>query len=149
MTPTRMASTTAVAFVVSQILAIAVHGFLLASDYAPFYGTLLRSTASRQMLLLPVAHLCFISTLVWVYSRLRLEGSRTVQGLKLGFVGWIMGQAPLWLIWYAEQPWPGVLVVKQLGYELLSSLVIGLAIVMCGFTATQERSGGSASALQP
>jgi uncharacterized glyoxalase superfamily protein PhnB len=131
MTYARMAFTTAVAFVVSQILAIAVHGFILASDYAPFYGTLLRSSQagpSWQMLFLPVAHLCFISTLVWVYARLRLEGSRTVQGLKLGFVGWIMGQAPLWLLWYAEQPWPGVLVVKQLGYELVSSLFIGLAI---------------------
>jgi hypothetical protein len=128
MTSARMASTTAVAFVVSQILAVAVHGFLLASDYAPFYGTLLRAGAAWPMLLLPVAHLCFISTLVWVYSRLRLEGSQTVQGLKLGLVGWMMGQAPLWLIWYAEQPWPGVLVVKQLGYELVSSLVIGLAI---------------------
>jgi hypothetical protein len=32
------------------------------------------------------------------------------------------------LLWYAEQPWPGGLVVKQLGLELVSSLIIGVAI---------------------
>ncbi len=41
-----------------------------------------------------------------------------------------MGQVPLWLSWYAEQPWPGLLVVRQLGLELLSSLIVGLTIAV-------------------
>jgi hypothetical protein len=32
--------------------------------------------------------------------------------------------------WYAEQPWPGSLVVTQLGLELLSSIVSGLTIAI-------------------
>jgi hypothetical protein len=56
------------------------------------------------------------------------EGSPVLQGLRLGTLGWMMGQVPLWLLWYAEQPWPGLLVVKQLGLELLSSLIVGLTI---------------------
>jgi hypothetical protein len=40
-----------------------------------------------------------------------------------------MGQVPVWLLWYAEQPWPGSLVVKQLGLELVSSLLIAFTIV--------------------
>jgi hypothetical protein len=75
-----------------------------------------------------VAHLCFISALVWIYGRLALDGSQTARGLKLGLIGWLVGQAPLWMIWYAEQPWPDRLIVKQLGLELLSSLAIGLTI---------------------
>jgi hypothetical protein len=35
----------------------------------------------------------------------------------------------LYLLWYAEQPWPGSLVVKQLGLELVSSLMIAFTIV--------------------
>jgi len=126
----RTVATAAAAFVVSQILAIVVHGFILAPDYAPFYGTLLRSPdrASWQMLLLPVSHLAFISTLVWLYARLRLDGTWLARGLALGTAGWAVGQIPLWLLWYAEQPWPGTLVVKQLGLELVSSLVIGFTI---------------------
>lgn len=106
MTLKRMAATGVGAFIVSQALAILVHGFLLARDYAPFYGNLLRSPTrvAWQALFLPVSHLCFISALLWVYVNVRMEGSRTIQGLKLGLLGWIVAQAPLYLIWYAEQP---------------------------------------------
>ncbi|MGH2437312.1 MAG: hypothetical protein ACRDFA_09985 [bacterium] len=47
-----------------------------------------------------------------------------------------MGQVPLWLIWYAQQPWPGSLVIKQLGLELLSSLIVALAIVRVAGSTT-------------
>jgi hypothetical protein len=69
-------------------------------------------------------------TLVWLFARLRLEGSPVLQGLRLGTLGWMIGQVPLWLLWYAEQPWPGVLVVKQPGLEWLSSLIVGLTIAV-------------------
>src|SRR5262249_20776751 len=130
----------AAAFVVSQILAIVVHGFILAADYAPYYGTLLRTHehASWQMLLLPAAHIAFFSALVWLYARPRLVGGgdadalapRAGRGVGVGTAGWVVGQIPLWLLWYAEQPWPGTLVVKQLGLELVSSLAIGLTIAL-------------------
>jgi hypothetical protein len=106
-----------------------VHGFLLASDYGPFYGKLLRSEAGAPMLLLPVAHLSFIAARVWVFSRLDLHGGALAQGVKLGVIGWLIGQAPFWLLWYAEQPWPGTLVLKQLSLELASSLILGATIV--------------------
>jgi hypothetical protein len=132
MTTKRMALTIGAAFLVSQILAIAVHGFILAADYAPFYGKLLRpmDEASWQMVLLPVSHLSFVSALVWVFSKLELEGSPMVQGVKLGVLGWLISQVPLWLLWYAEQPWPDTLVLKQLALELASSIAIGATIVL-------------------
>jgi hypothetical protein len=105
MSTRRAVATTAAAFVVSQVLAIAIHGFILAQDYAPF-----------------------VSTIVWFYSRMRLEGTWMKRGLVLGVAAWIVGQAPHWLLWYAEQPWPGSLVVKQLGLELIASIIIGLTI---------------------
>ena len=131
MSTKRFAGTVALAFLVSQVLAILIHGFILASDYAPFYGKLLRpmsTDGSWQMLLLPVSHLSFVWALTWFFSRIRIDGSRLAQGSKLGLAGWLVGQVPLWLLWYAEQPWPGDLVVKALGLELISSLLIGLTI---------------------
>jgi hypothetical protein len=133
MSAARTAATVFAAFLLSNLFAIAIHGFILAADYEPYRGTLLRSFESGpgwQSLLLPVAHLCFISALVWIYGRLSLEGSQTARGLKLGLIGWLVGQAPLYMLWYAEQPWPDSLVVKQLGLELLSSLAIGLTIAL-------------------
>lgn len=131
MSGARFAATCAVAFVVSQILEIAVHGFVLAGDYAPFYGTLLRRMqggGAWQSLLLPVAHLSYVIALVWVYDQIMNDGPRARQGLRIGLVGFAIGQVPLWLLWYAEQPWPGVLVIKQLVLELIASLILGLAI---------------------
>jgi hypothetical protein len=127
----RTAATVFAAFLLSNVFAIAIHGFILAGDYEPYRGTLLRSFESGpgwQSLLLPVAHLCFISALVWIYGRVSLNGSLSTRGIKLGLFAWLVGQAPLYLIWYAEQPWPDTLIVKQLGLELLSSLAIGLTI---------------------
>jgi len=128
MTKGRIAGAVAAAFVVSQILAIVVHGFLLDADYAPFRGSLLRAQASWQMLLLPASHLLFIAALVWIFGRVDYRGGVLAQGTKLGLLGWVAGQAPLWLLWYAEQPWPGSLVIKQLGLELVSSLILGVTI---------------------
>ena len=109
-----------------------MHGFILSADYEPYEGTLLRSSGDGappwQMLFLPVVHLALIVPLVWVYARLRLEGSTATRGLKIGLLGWAMGQLPVWLLWYAQQPWPGDLVLKQLGLELVASLAIGLTI---------------------
>ena len=133
MSAARVAATVFAAFLLSNVFAVAIHGFILAADYEPFRGTLLRTFDNGpgwQSLLLPVAHLCFISALVWIYGRLSLDGSLTARGLKLGLIGWLVGQAPLWMIWYAEQPWPDSLFVKQLGLELLSSLAIGLTIAV-------------------
>jgi hypothetical protein len=80
------------------------------------------------MLLLPASHLLFIAALVWIFSRVEYRGGVLAQGTKLGLLGWLAGQAPLWLLWYAEQPWPGSLVIKQLSLELVSSLIIGVTV---------------------
>jgi len=125
----RVVAAVGAAFVVSQVLAVLVHGFVLATDYAAYDGTLLRAGVAWQMLFLPVAHLSFICALAWVATRVRLDGTPVARGVALGLVGWAMGQVPLYLIWYAQQPWPGSLVMKQLGFELISSIVVGLTIV--------------------
>jgi hypothetical protein len=126
----RSLATGAVAFVVSQVLAIAIHGFILHSDYEPYYGTLLRPMSGEawQAILLPVVHVLFITALVMINNRISLAGDPLVRGLKLGGLGWLIGYAPQFLLWYAEQPWPGTLVVKQLCLELVAALIIGVVI---------------------
>ena len=130
MTKTRIFLTALAALIIAELLAALIHGFVLGPDYAPYYGTLLRGgdTPAWQFALLPVAHLSFVGALLWIYLRLPLEGSLVVRGLKLGILGWFVGQVPLWLVWFAEQPWPNTLVVKQLVLELASTLIVGVTI---------------------
>jgi len=140
MTTKRFAATCAVAFVVSQILAIAVHGFILSADYAPFYGTLLRPMNGEpdwRMLMLPLAHLSFVVSFVWIYARIGPTGPWLLEGVRFGVLGWLVGQVPLWLLWYAEQPWPDSLVVKQLGLELVSALILGVVVAGMARRAAQ------------
>ncbi len=130
MTVKRYIGICVVALLVSEILTGTIHGFVLAQDYAPFYGTLLRAQSSGtwQYALLPVAHLSFVAALVWLYTRIAVPGRWLVSGIRLGLLGWLIGTAPLWLIWYAEQPWPGTLLLKQLPLELASTIVVALVI---------------------
>jgi hypothetical protein len=131
----RMTLTIVAAWVVTELLETIIHGLVLASDYAPFYGSLLRGGGSQppvQMLLLPVAHLCFVVGLVWIYVRCPFSGTVAVKGFKVGLLGWLVGQAPLWMIWYAEQPWPTSLFAKQLVLELVASVIVGLTIAYIG-----------------
>ena len=130
MTTRRFAATCAVAFLVSQILEILIHGFILRADYIPFYGTTLRPMDRTELARtpLPLAHLSFVIAFVWIYARVAPAGPWLRAGLTYGLFGWFIGQVPLWLLWYAEQPWPDTLVVKQLSLELIASLVVGLVV---------------------
>jgi hypothetical protein len=132
MTKTRIFLTGLAALLVAELLASVIHGYVLAADYAPYYSTLLRGGESPawQFSFLPVAHAAWVGGLVWIFLRVSFTGSRVVQGLKLGLLGWVVGQVPLWLLWFAEQPWPSSLVGKQLALELVSSLAVGVTIAV-------------------
>src|SRR5262249_5313107 len=66
MTRTRIVLTGFVGLLVEELLAVLIHGFVLAPDYEPYYGTLLRGGESPawQFAFLPLAHLSFVGALV-------------------------------------------------------------------------------------
>jgi hypothetical protein len=129
----RVAAAGIAVFVLSNVGAVVVHGFLLAADYAPYYGTLLRSMGTAdgqpawQFAFLPVVHLSFTIGLVWLFRAARADDDGwTARALKLGVMAWLIGPAPMWLLWYAEQPWPGTIVLKQLPYEFAVAILLAL-----------------------
>ena len=118
-------------FFLSQVGAVVVHGFVLANDYAPFEGTLLRAagggTPAWQFIFLPVVHLSFTIGLIWLFCIAREEADAWAgRALKLGVLSYLIGPGPMFLLWFAQQPWPGTLAVKQLGYELVIALALAL-----------------------
>jgi hypothetical protein len=128
MTRKRVVIAIVVVFVLSQVLGIIIHGFILAGDYKPYYGTLLRSQNGPppwQAALLPVVHLAIAWALVRIALLVR-EESTARRGLRVALLGWLLGSGSTFLLWYAEQPWPGSLVLKQLPLELLAMLALGV-----------------------
>ena len=129
MTTKRRIAAIAAVFVTAQVLAILIHGFVLAADYAPFYGQLLRPRSDNPgwpMLMLPVAHLVMSIAFVTLLARTLVPGPTIPQGVRFGLLAWMLGPVPMYLIWFAQQPWPSSLLFKQLPLELIGFLVIGL-----------------------
>jgi len=117
-------------FAVAQVFAIVVHGFILGPDYRPFYGSLLRpmdaAGGSQWMIaFLPLAHLAMAIAFVALFVRWVRPGPEIPQGLRFGVLAWLFGPVPMYLLWFAEQPWPLNLTIKQLVLDLFTMLVLG------------------------
>lgn len=134
----RSVVTVVAVFLVSQVFAIVIHGFVLGPDYRPFYGTLLRpmdpsasgAGSAWMVTFLPLAHLATAIAFVALYSRWVRPGPEIPQGLRFGILAWLFGPVPMYLLWFAEQPWPLSLTIKQLVLELFTMLVLGTLTAM-------------------
>ncbi len=131
----RLIWTVVAVFFVAQVFAIVIHGFILGSDYRPFSGSLLRPLDAAggphwMVVFLPLAHLAMAIAFVALYSRWIRPGPEIPQGLRFGVLAWLFGPVPMYLLWFAEQPWPLSLTIKQLVLELFTMLVLGTLTAM-------------------
>ena len=109
-----------------------VHGVLLHNDYAQL-PNLLRPEAEAQgyfmWMLLADALMGFGFT--WIFLKGREPGKPAVgQGLRFGIAIAVLMTIPMYLIYYAVQPWPGAVVVKQIIYDVISVLVMGVVVAL-------------------
>jgi hypothetical protein len=125
-------------FSVAQVFAIIIHGFILNAEYRPFYGTLLRpmdgpdapDAPKWMVVFLPLSHLAMAIAFVSLFNRWMRPGPEIPQGLRFGVLAWLFGPVPMYLLWFAEQPWPLSLTIKQLVLELFAMLVLGTLAAM-------------------
>lgn len=121
-----------VIFVVSMLIGFAVHGFVLHDDYAQL-PNLMRTEADAQghfgyMIL---AHVSMALGFTWIYRKGREAGKPAIgQGLRFGAAVAVLMCIPMYLIYYAVQPWPGVVIVKQIVYDVIGMLVLGVVVAL-------------------
>ena len=121
-----------VIFVVSMLIGFAVHGFVLKNDYAQL-PNLMRTEADAQghfgyMIL---AHVCMALGFTWIYRKGREAGKPAIgQGLRFGAAVAVLICIPMYLIYYAVQPWPGVVIVKQIVYDVIGMLLLGVVVAL-------------------
>ena len=76
-----------------------------------------------------ISSLCFAGAFVWIYSQGRSDSKPWWgQGLRFGVAVWTLASVPLYITNYVIEPWPGVFVVKVLGWELMAAMLMGLII---------------------
>jgi magnesium-transporting ATPase (P-type) len=116
--------------VLSLVLGFVVHGWLLGSEYAPLTG-LFRTPAEQHgyFLWIVLAHALIAVGLTWIYRKGLEPGKPLIgQGLRFGLAIAVLMTVPTYLIYYAVQPMPGALVAKQIVYDVIAVLILGVVV---------------------
>jgi len=106
-----------------------VHGVLLKSDYMQL-AKLYRSDAESQAYFpwMLFAHVLMAGAFAWIYARGREPKPWLAQGVRYGIAVALLGVIPGYLIYYAVQPLPGEMVVKQIIFSGILIVVLGIIV---------------------
>jgi hypothetical protein len=126
------------AFVVSMIGGFVIHGAVLGPEYKQL-PNLFRADADAQAHFpwMILAHILLAGAFVWIYARGIEARPWLGQGIRYGLAVAFLTAIPMYLIYYAVQPIPGSIVVKQVIFDTILWIVLGIvtAWVYRGATA--------------
>jgi hypothetical protein len=116
-------------FVLWMVGSFVVHGSLLNADYTAL-PNLFRPEADAQRLfpLMVAAHVILSGAFVWIYSRGVEDKSWLLQGLRYGVAVALLTIVPTYMIYYVVQPMPGATVVRQILFDGLLLVGLGIAV---------------------
>lgn len=122
-----------VLFVVSMALGFVVHGLLLGSDYAKLQG-IFRSPqdAENYFAYMLTAHVFLAIGFTWIYRQGRESGKSVLaQGVRFGLAVAVLTTIPTYLIYYAliyyaVTPMPSDVVAKQIVFDIVSMVILGI-----------------------
>jgi hypothetical protein len=127
-----------VVFVAWMLGSFIVHGTLLHDEYAGL-PNLFRSEADaqRHFPLMVLAHVMLAGAFVWIYSRGVENRPWAPQGARFGLAVALLTVIPTYLIYHVVQPLPGSLVVKQIIFDTI--LLVLLGVLVAALRRTPQR----------
>ncbi len=92
----------------------------------------MRPEAEVQRLfpLMVLANLILTGAFVWIYSRGIESRSWCAQGVRFGAAAALLTIVPTYLTYYIVQPMPGILVAKQIAFDRILVLLLGVLAAM-------------------
>lgn len=118
-------------FVVWMAGSFVVHGALLGADYAALQGKLFRTEQDSQQYfpLMLLAHVLLAGAFTWIYVRGREAGKPWPgQGVRFGIAIALLTVVPTYTIYFVVQPTPAALAIKQMVFDGLLILVLGVVV---------------------
>ncbi|HYM35105.1 MAG TPA: hypothetical protein VET48_06875 [Steroidobacteraceae bacterium] len=108
-----------------------VHGLLLHDDYGQL-PNMFRTDADSQQYFpyMLLAHILLSGSLVWLYQRGVEDKPWVGQGVRFGIAVALLATVPMYLVYYAVQPMPGMMVVKQIVYDTILTLILGVVTAL-------------------
>jgi hypothetical protein len=118
-----------IVFVAWMIGSFLVHGTLLRGDYARL-SHLFRPEADSQQYfhLMLLAHVIMAGAFVWIYSRGIENAPWQGQGFRYGLAVALLTAVPWYMIYYVVQPLPGSLVFKQIVFDTILIVILGVIV---------------------
>jgi len=118
-----------VTFVAWMVGSFVVHGALLHEDYSKL-PNLFRPEAEAQKYfpLMILAHVIMAGAFVWIYSRGVEARPWLGQGIRFGLAVALMTVVPTYTIYYVVQPMLGFHVVKQIVFDGILVVVLGVIV---------------------
>jgi hypothetical protein len=116
-----------VVFIAWMVGSFIVHGTLLRDDYARLPNLFRPESEAQQYFhLMILAHVILAGAFVWIYSRGVENRPWPSQGLRFGAAVALLTVVPMYIIYYVVQPMPGQHVVKQIVFDGILVLILGL-----------------------
>lgn len=116
-------------FVMSMAIGFLVHAYMLAPEYAKL-TTMFRQGADAEKYfgIMLLAHVFIAVGFTWIYLRGREDKPFVAQGLLYGAAVAVLSTIPTYLIYLAVQPMPEALVVKQIVFDTVGLLAMGVVV---------------------
>ena len=107
-----------------------VHGLMLGGDYKALQGTLFRTEADSQghFPLMILAHLMLSGAFVWIYAKGVEARDWFPQGIRYGIAVALLTVVPTYLIYFVVQPTPQALMIKQIVFDGILLIVLGVIV---------------------
>ena len=116
-------------FVVWMVGSFIVHGVLLHDDYARLPNMFRTDADAGQYFpFMLLAHVIVAGAFIWIYSRGVEAKPWLGQGIRFGAVVALLTVVPTYLIYYAVQPMPGSVVLRQIAFDTALLLVLGATV---------------------
>ncbi len=112
-------------FVVANLTGFFIHAIWLRADYM-LVSHLYRPEGEQKMIWIILAYLAFAIGVVWIYARGVENRPWLGQGVRFGIALWLAFVIPTFFIDYAVQPISPVLMAKQVVYEGLDKVLLGI-----------------------
>ena len=117
------------AFVVWMFGSFVVHGVLLSGDYRALPALFRSETdGAAHMPFLLIAHVIASGALAWIYGRGVQSRPWVGQGVRFGLAAACLLPIYMYLVYFAVQPMPPALVVRQIVFDTTVVVFVSLAI---------------------
>lgn len=118
-----------VVFVAWFIGSYIIHGVLLNGDYMAL-SMLFRTPADSQKYfpLMILAHVLLAGAFAWIYARGVESKPWVSQGVRFGIAVALLTSVPTYLIYYCVQPMPGDVVAKQIVFDSILMVILGVTV---------------------